>query len=276
MYSEEFILIPKRMYVTKVANEKHSILNNPNLKRKAAHLTLLQRQKANLKPVNSLSTTKMSSNAIPRATQYEQPEISKPLAISKTEERPRSDTDEFEYEGDDEEDSGKTINIQDESYRKKITAHVLRSLEMMQKSKLSRASVILETLINTPTVAVQLDGTISIDEQRTSLKIVPFLYNLQQPTKVLEPIEDYQAVLSLLEIASGQVGNTYAKSIINNLRGGQKTHQSSNQDLELYDIKLEEDEQEEADDDDEEEEEENEDTYFTLPRENKGKWWSFG
>ena len=60
------------------------------------------------------------------------------------------------------------------------------------------------------------------------------------------------------------------------MRGGQKTHQSSNQDLELYDIKLEEDEQEEADDDDEEEEEENEDNYFTLPRENKGKWWSFG
>ena len=40
MYAEEFILIPKRMYMSKVSSAKREILENTNIKQKASQLSV--------------------------------------------------------------------------------------------------------------------------------------------------------------------------------------------------------------------------------------------
>ena len=56
MYAEEFILIPKRMYMSKVSSAKREILENTNIKQKASQLSLLQRKKVSFKTSNHNKT----------------------------------------------------------------------------------------------------------------------------------------------------------------------------------------------------------------------------
>ena len=270
------------MYVTKVVNEKELILNSPHLKRKTAQLNLLQRQKASLKPSDGVNL--LSINATPQYKESPPPppqlsENNQLINVKTKKEGKSSDSDEFDYEGDDEEDTSKDIEMRDDSSPETIFTRIIKNLEMMSEAKRKKASVILKTLMNTQNISLQgSDGsTICIDGQETELKIVPFLYNLQQPTKILQPVEEYQAVLSLLQISADQVGNTYAKDIINNIRVGQSTRRRQ-----LTDDEPEEEEDGEGysrtDDyaERENQEEEEEEAYFTLPRAKKGQWWSFG
>ena len=265
------------MYVTKVASEKQSILDNPTLKRQSAHLTLLQRKKASLRPTidNSSSFARTPNNVTPRATQYEAQPLEGVSATTQTMTgNSGNDSDELLYEGDDEEDGKTTSNdveMQDASSSPQFSKETIMSnLQMMDTNKQAKAQAILDTLTNNPSISLKgIEGLIIVDGEKSQIKTTPFLYNLQQPTKKLQPIEEYRAILSLLDIPASQVSNTYAKDILNQLRGEQTTRQTEQVPQEtsfIEDIDQEGDNNEDGN--------EEQDNYFTLPRESKG-WWSF-
>ena len=251
MYAEEFILIPKRMYMSKVSAEKREILENANIKRKAAQLSLLQRQKSALKPI---STTPL--NTTPKSIQTQTPEM-KTIAVNTV----GSDSDEIEYEGDDEEENDIEQTKEEEKMEvdgdKLSQKQILNALmSTMDKSKYSKAVEILDIIINTKGLTWEgSEGIIHIEDEPTKIKIVQFLYNLQQPTKKLDHSDDYDQLLTLLGLRANQIRNTYAKDLINQIPTERSTTTRHSQQT--------------SDDEDEEE-----DSYHTLPQ-SKINWFPF-
>ena len=254
MYAEEFILIPKRMYMSKVSSAKREILENTNIKQKASQLSLLQRKKSALKPV---ITTK--PNTTPRSIQTVKPEI-KTIAVNTV----GSDSDEIEYEGDDEENDNYVGKIKEEEKMEvdgeKLTQkQILQSLSTMDKGKYTKAYEILDIIINTKDITWEgSEGIIYIEDEPTELKIIQFLYNLQQPTKKLDHLDEYDQLITLLGIKSNQIRNTHAKDLINQIPYARTTRQSER----------------EENSNDYEDDEEEEESYHTLPQ-SKTKWFPF-
>lgn len=179
--------------MSKVASEKREILEKANIKRKAAQLSLLQRQKSALKPI---STTPL--NTTPNSIQTQTPEM-KTIAVNTV----GSDSDENEYEGDDEEENDIEQTKEEEKMEvdgdKLSQKQILNALmSTMDKSKYSKAVEILDIIINTKGLTWEgSEGIIHIEDEPTKIKIVQFLYNLQQPTKKLDHSGNYDQLLTL-------------------------------------------------------------------------------
>ena len=72
-------------------------------------------------------------------------------------------------------------------------------MSTMDKGKYSKAVEILDIIINTKGLTWEgSEGIIHIEDKPTKMKIVQFLYNLQQPTKKLDHSDDYDQLLTLL------------------------------------------------------------------------------
>ena len=158
MYTDESILIPKRMFMS-TQPAKGEISDNPVYKQKAKQLSLIQR---------IMFQTPEKSEKEDEAVQTE-PGLNVETDHEEKEE-PISDDSEIE------------------PIVKKSTTTTFQSimidLGVMEKNKDGRAEIILNKIIESPTVSIEdPGGIIHIDNQPLGLKASTFLYNTKQSTK---------------------------------------------------------------------------------------------
>ena len=91
---------------------------------------------------------------------------------------------------------------------------IMRDLAVMEKNKIGRAVIILNKILESPTVSIEdPGGIIHIDNQPLCLKASTILYNTQQSTKKID-FQKYSSALLALEFSLHLVSNTYAKQIL--------------------------------------------------------------
>ena len=91
---------------------------------------------------------------------------------------------------------------------------IMRDLGVMEKNKIGRAEIILDKILESPTISIEdPGGIIHIDNQPFGLKASTFLYNTQQSTKKID-IQKYSRALLALDLPPHLVSNTYAKQIL--------------------------------------------------------------
>ena len=149
MYTEEFILIPKRMFMS-TQPAKSEIFDNPVYKQKATQLSLIQR--------NMLQNPEKSEKE-DGAVQTE-PSINVETDHEQKEE-PMSDDSEIE------------------PIVKKSTTTTfqskMRNFGVMEKNKIGRAEIILNKILESPTISIEdPGGIIHIDNQPLGLKASTF------------------------------------------------------------------------------------------------------
>ena len=90
---------------------------------------------------------------------------------------------------------------------------IMRDLGVMEKNKIARVEIILNKILESPTVSIEdPGGIIHINNQPLGLKASTFLYNTQQSTKKID-IQKYSRALLALELSPHLVSNTYAKQL---------------------------------------------------------------
>ena len=90
----------------------------------------------------------------------------------------------------------------------------MRDLGVMEKNKIGRAEIILNKILQSPTISIEdSGGIIHIDNQPLGLKASTFLYNTQQSTKKID-IQKYSRALLALDLPPHLVSNTYANQIL--------------------------------------------------------------
>ena len=188
MYTEEFILIPKRMFMS-TQPAKSEIFDNPVYKQKATQLSLIQRNMLqNPEKSEKEDGAVQTESSINVETHHEQKE------------EPMSDDSEIEP-----------------IVKKSTTTtfqSIMRDLGVMEKNKIGRAEIILNKILESPTISIEdPGGIIHIDNQPLGLKASTFLYNTQQSTKKID-IQKYSRALLALDLPPHLVSNTYAKQIL--------------------------------------------------------------
>ena len=89
----------------------------------------------------------------------------------------------------------------------------MRDLGVMEKNKIGRAEIILNKILESPTVSIEdPGGIVHIDNQPLALKASIFCIT-QQSTKKID-IQKYSRALLALELSPHLVSNTYAKQIL--------------------------------------------------------------
>ena len=156
MHSEEFILIPKRMFASHQPVKKE-VLDNPLYKQKAAQLSLLQRNQSNSmeKPEKAVEPVEAADKMIETAEE------------EKTE--PMSEDSEIEP----------VVKKQ----KSKDFDSILLELDFMNKNQIKRSKIILDLINQSETVTVESNDVLHVNKERLGIKASTFLYNLQQPTK---------------------------------------------------------------------------------------------
>ena len=87
----------------------------------------------------------------------------------------------------------------------------MRDLGVMEKNKIGRAEIILNKILESPTVSIEDPGCIiHFDNQTLGLTASTFLYNTQQSTKKID-IQKYSRALLALKLSQHIVSNTCAK-----------------------------------------------------------------
>ena len=188
MYTEQFIIIPKRMFMS-TQPAKSEIIDDPVYKQKATQLSLIQ---------GNMFQIPEKSEKEDGAVQTE-PSINVET-VHEEKEEPMSDDSEIEP-----------------IVKKSTTTtfqSIMKDLGVMEKNKIARAEIILNKILESPTVSIEdPGGIINIDNQPLGLKASNFLYNTQQPTKKIDILKYYRALLAL-ELSPHLVSNTYAKQIL--------------------------------------------------------------
>ena len=188
MYTEEFFLIPKRMFMS-TQPAKSEIFDNPVYKQEATQLSLIQR---------NMFQKPEKSEKEDGAVQTE-PSIN---VETVHEEKEESMSDDSEIEP---------------IVKKSTTTSfqsIMRDLGVTEKNKIGRAEISLNKILESPTVSIEdPGGIIHIDNQPLGLKASTFLYNTQQSTKKID-IQKYSRALLALRLSPHLVSNTYAKQIL--------------------------------------------------------------
>ena len=186
MHTEEFILIPKRIFASHQPVKKE-VLDNHLYKQKAAELSLLQRNQSNSmeKPEKAVEPVETADKMIETAEE------------EKTE--PMSENSEIEP----------VVKIQ----KSKDFDSILLELDFMNKNQIKISKIILDLINQSETVTVESNDVLHVNKERLGIKASKFLYNLQQTTKKID-IEKYSKVLIALNISPHLVANTHAKQIL--------------------------------------------------------------
>ena len=158
MHTEEFILIPKRIFLSHQP-VKNEILENPNYEQKAAQLSLFQRNQSEKpqkekKPVETMSSVYENKEAAKE-------DISEPVS----------------------EDS----EIEPILKKLKISQFesIISELELMEKNKIKRSEILLEHIMQSDVISIGGNDVLHINKEPPGVKFSTFLYNLQQTTKKL-------------------------------------------------------------------------------------------
>ena len=187
MHKEEFILIPKRMFLSHQP-VKNEILEIPNYEQKAAQLSLFQRNQSEKsqkeeKPVEIMSSVYENNEATKE-------EISEPVS----------------------EDS----EIEPILKKPKIShfESIISELEPMEKNNIKRSEILLEHIMQSDVISIGGNDVLHINKEPLGVKVSTFLYNLQQTKK--NDFKKYSKILTALDISPHLVANTYAKQILEN------------------------------------------------------------
>ena len=187
MHTEEFILIPKRMFASHQPVKKE-VLDNPLYKQKAAQLSLLQRNQSNSmeKPERAVEPVETADKMIETAEEEKTEPMSEDSEIEPVVKKQRKSED-FDS--------------------------ILLELDFMNKNQIKRSKIILDLINQSETVTVESNDVLHVNKERLGIKASTFLYNLQQPTKKID-IEKYSKILIALNISPHLVANTHAKQIL--------------------------------------------------------------
>ena len=188
MRTEEFILIPKRMFASHQPVKKE-ILDNPLYKQKAAQLSLLQRNQSNSmeKPEKAFEPVETVNKLMIETAEEEKTE-------------PVSEDSEIEP-------------VVKKQRRSDDFTSIMIELEVMNKNQIKRSKIILDLINQSETVTIESNDVLHVNKEKLGIKASTFLYNLQQPTKKID-IEKYSKILFALDISPHLVANTHAKHIL--------------------------------------------------------------
>ena len=168
---------------------KKEVLDNPLYKKKAAQLSLLQRNQS-----NSMEKPEKA---------FEPVETANKLMIEKAEEEktePMSEDSEIEP-------------VVKKQRKSDDFTSIMIELEVMNKNQIKRSKIILELINQSETVTIESNDVLHVNKETLGIKASTFLYNLQQPTKKID-IEKYSKILFALNIPPHLVANTHAKQIL--------------------------------------------------------------
>ena len=186
MAAEEFVLIPKHMYIRDQPHAAHILLDN-SIKHKKPQLSCLNR----LRPLNESARTTTTSAIVSPAVIPPTPE---PPIVAKAENNPQkqalpltSQDDDDDGDGDDDDDDeGNEMEKSVELSEALSTERILLQLQLMDEHKFKRAKKVLEVIKKSERVKINKDNEeIYVDKVPTGLKASVFLYDIQQQTKKL-------------------------------------------------------------------------------------------
>ena len=216
MHAEEFVLIPKRMFVSKQPT-RTEILDNPIYKQKAAQLSLLQRNNP---------TDFESKEAIEQETN----KTNKTNIVNKRKRRRTSSVD-LKSELDDGSESVQSFFSDDGEIEPSLKKRqsdfdsIMSEVELME-NKIQRAEIILNKILSSETVSIEdPSGFLHIEDKPMRVKVSTFLYNLQQPTKKID-LAVYTNILHELKIPPHLVSNTHAKKVLKEVYSDEKEEET--------------------------------------------------
>ena len=186
MHTEEFILIPKRIFASHQPVKKE-VLENPLYKQKAAQLSLLQRNQSNSmeKPETAVEPVETADKMIETAEEEKTEPVGEDSEIEPVVKKQKS----------------------------KDFDSILLELDFMNKNQIKRSKIILDLINQSETPTVESNDVLHVNKERLGIKASTILYNLQQPTKKIV-IEKYSKILIALNISPHLVANTHAKQIL--------------------------------------------------------------
>ena len=202
MHTEEFILIPKRMFITKQP-QKSEIIENPQYKNKAIQLSLMQRNKLRE------DIGKTDRVIQPDPTNIER-DVDKADRVVQTDPTIFNEEEKMEASSDDSEtDPIVTKKPTVESFES-----ILKNVKLKETHKVKRAEIVLDFILQSNQITIGEESQlIYIDNKPTDLQVSSFLYDLQQPIKKIDQ-EAYSKIFLVLRLEPDLVSNTYAKQIL--------------------------------------------------------------
>ena len=216
MHAEEFVLIPKRIFVSKQPT-RTEILDNPIYKQKAAQLSLLHRN--NPTDFESKEATEQETN--------------KTNIVNKRK-RITSSVD-LKSELDDGSESVQSFfsddGVIEPSLKKRQSDFdsIMSEVELMEENKIQRAEIILNKILSSETVSIEdPSGFLHIEDKPMRVKVSTFLYNLQQPTKKID-LAVYTNILHELKIPPHLVSNTHAKKVLKEVYSDEEKEEETEQ-----------------------------------------------
>ena len=196
MHTEEFVLIPKRMFISK--NQiKEEIFDNPIYQQKATQLSLLQRSNPNFEQSSGKKDADTSTDRRIIRTRSTGDGTSNP-----------DDVKSELFVSDDSEIEPVVKKRKDSAFDS-----IMLELKLMDENKTKRAAIILKKIFDSNTVSISEENNVlHIEDEPQGVKVTNFLNNLQ-PTKKID-VQKYSKILSELDIAAHLVYNTHAKKVL--------------------------------------------------------------
>ena len=170
MHAKEFVLIPKRIFISKNPT-KEEIFDNPIYQQKATQLSLLQRSNPNFEQSSGKKDADTSTDKL----------ITRTRSIGDG----TSDPDDVKSESFVSDDS----EIEPVVKKRKDSAFdsIMLELKLMDENKTKRAKIILKKVFDSDTVFISEENNVlHIEDEPQGVKVTNFLYNLQQPTNKID------------------------------------------------------------------------------------------
>ena len=211
MHTEEFILIPKRMFITKQP-QKSEIIENPQYKNKANQLSLMQRNKL----INDENVEQTD-----RVIQTDPTNIERD--VDKADRVVQTDPTKFE---DEKMEASSDDSEMDPIVTKKPTVEsfesIMKNVKLKEAHKIKRAEIVLDFILQSNQITIGEESQlIYIDNKPTDVQVSSFLYDLQQPTKKIDQ-EASSRILLVHRLEPDLVSNTYAKQILESYESEQE------------------------------------------------------
>ena len=197
MHAEEFILIPKRMFISKKIQPRKKFLIIQYINKKPPSYRYY---KDLIQILSRAVEKKMLTSTDRRIT------------------RTRSIGD-----GTSDPDDAKSelfvsdyIEIEPVVKKRKDSAFdsIMLELKLMDENKTKRAAIVVKKIFDSDVVSISEENNVfHIEDEPQGVKVTNFLYNLQQPTKKID-VQKYSKILNELDIAAHLVYNTHAKKVL--------------------------------------------------------------
>ena len=192
----EFVLIPKRMFISKNPT-KEEIFDNPMYQQKATQLALLQRTNSNFERNNEKKVQDADTNN------------DRLIKRTKSSGDVTSDADVVRTESFLSDDS--EIEPIVKKRRDSAFDSIMLELKLVDENKTKRAAIILNKIFNSNNSSISEETNIlHTNNEPQGVDVRSFLYNLQQPTKKID-WSNYSKILS--DISADLVYNTDAKKL---------------------------------------------------------------